>query len=141
MLILVLLTFLGIGAATISSIQVRMAANDRNFKRAFYLAESAAMEAVQRIENTAENDLRSGSISWINSQAALSGVDAAGWNGSQSSSSSLDPGTRYGAVDQGVAAGSSLGMGDTNLRSYDVYGRYGGPRGSCLVEVGYRKRF
>jgi hypothetical protein len=123
-------------------IEVRVAANDRLFKQGFYLAESAAMEAAQRIEDTSDASLRSGSVAWINSQATLiSDIEASGWSGSGTSISSIDTNTRYGAVGQGVAAGSSLGMGGSNLRSFAVFGRFGSPRGRCLVEAGYKKRF
>ena len=141
-LMLALLTFLGIGASTIAAIQVRTAANDRIFRQGFYLAESAVMEAVQRIENAGEAALRSGSLPWINTEASVvADMDAAGWSGPGSACSSTDANTRYAAVDRGVAHGSSLGLGGTNLYSYVVLGRFGGPRGRCLVEAGYRKRF
>jgi hypothetical protein len=142
MLMLVLLTFLGIGATTISMIEVRVAANDRIFKQGFYLAESAAMEAAQRIEDAADESLRSKSISWISLQeSAMADINGSAWSGSNSSLSSIDGNTRYAAADQGIAAGSSLGMGGNNLHSYAVFGRFGGPRGRCLVEAGYRRRF
>ncbi len=142
MLMLVLLTFLGIGATTVSMIEVRVAANDKIFKQGFYLAESAAMEALQRIEDASADTLRSGSISWFASQPEdISEISGSGWSGSVSSVSSMDGDTRYSAVNQGVSSGSSLGMGGSNLHSFAVFGRFGGPRGRCLVEAGYRKRF
>ena len=142
MLMLVLLTFLGMSATTISMIEVKSAANDKIFKQGFYLAESAAMEAAQKIEDAPVETLCSRSISWICTQEGMvDDIGAPGWSGSASSCSSLDNNTRFAAVDQGIAAGSSLGMGENNLHSYVVFGRFGGPRGRCLVEAGYRKRF
>jgi hypothetical protein len=123
-------------------IEVKSAANDKIFKQGFYLAESAAMEAAQRIEDASIETLCSGSISWISTQEGiLADIEAPGWNGSASSCSSIDNNTRFGAVDQGIAPGSSLGMGKSNLHSYVVFGRFGGPRGRCLVEAGFRKSF
>lgn len=142
MIMLILLTFLGIAATTISMIEVQCAANDKIFKQGFYLAESAVMEAAQRIENAPVDTLRSGSISWICTQPAMfADIGSSGWSGSASSCSSLDNHARYAAVYQGVAAGSSLGMGGSRLHSYLILGRYGGQKGLCLVEAGYRKRF
>jgi|GEM_PF-5565491 len=142
MLMLVLLTFLSMSALTISIIEIKSAANNKIFKQGFYLAESAAVEAAYRIENASVEILRSGSIPWIGTEPGkIAGIEAPGWSGSASSRSLLDEHTRYAAVDQGVAPGSSLSMGGSTLHSYAVFGRFGGPRGRCLVEVGYRRIF
>ncbi|HDR15352.1 MAG TPA: hypothetical protein ENN79_07730, partial [Desulfobacteraceae bacterium] len=123
MLMLALFTMLGIGASAVSIIEVKTAANDKIFKEGFYLAESAAMEAVQRIENTSGEVLSSGSIPWISTRSGTT-IDVASsiWNGSNSSCSSMEGNTRYAAVDQGIAAGSSLGMDESRLHSYTVFG-------------------
>jgi type IV pilus assembly protein PilX len=142
MIMLVLLTFLGMGSTMISMIEIRSAANDKRIKQGFYLAESAAMEAAHRIENASAEALRSGSISWICTRPEMiADIGAPGWSGSASSCSSLDKRARYAAVYQGIATGHSLGMGETKLHSYVVFGRFGGPNGRCLVEAGYRRRF
>ena len=139
MLTLVLLTFLGIGTSKVATIQQRIAGNDRAVKQGLYLAESAAMEAVQIMENGME--LSSGSVPWINSRASVvNHMEAEGWRGPASSPSRLESNTRFAAVDLGIARGSSIGKGGTNLRHYKVLGRFGGQRGRCLIEVGYKKR-
>jgi len=141
MLTLVLLTFLGIGTSKVATIQQRMAGNDRAVKQGLYLAESAAMEAVQIMENDNGTELNSGSVPWINSRASvINHMDAEGWLGPASSPSGLESDTRFAAVDLGIALGSSIGKGGSNLRHYKVLGRFGGRRGRCLVEVGYKKR-
>ena len=53
----------------------------------------------------------------------------------------MDNVTRYSAVDRGVAGGSSLVLGETNLHTYAVFGRYQGNFGESFIEVGYKKRF
>ena len=142
MMMLVLLTCLALGSSMIAMIEARMAAGDRFFSQGLYLAESAAMEGIRRIEAAAEDTLKSGLFAWVTDQTGvIDRMDAPGWGGSASAPSLLDGRARYGALYRGVAPGSSLGMGESRLHSYSVFGRFEDRRGRCLVEIGYRKRF
>ena len=142
MLMLVLLTLMGMSAVTTSNVEIRIASNEKAMARNFYLAEAAAMEAAQRIENTAEATLRARSDAWVNAgTVAMGDPGTTAWGDSNSAVSVIDNVTRYAAVDRGVAGGSSLVLSETNLHTYSVFGRYQGNFGESFIELGYKKRF
>ena len=44
-------------------------------------------------------------------------------------------------LETGIAPGSSMSIGGSNLHEYAIYGLYKTADSESLVEVGYRKRF
>ena len=142
LVILMLLTVLGISATTTSTVEVQIAGNESMYKRNFYLAEAAAMEAAQRIDDADDDDLvpLTTSFGWLEDDTVdMTDPDIMEAN---STTSSLNPNTRYGVVAHGVAPGSSLDMAtQTQLFEFAVYGLYTSDIGQSHIGIGYRKRF
>jgi len=148
LVLLVALTLLGLTVGTISEVEIQIAGNERRYKENLYVAEAAAMQCAQTMEETA--DLDPTAVVWIN---AIGTVDPANirddgwWNDGNSTvvDVAIDPDgtTRYLAVEEGVAEGTSLDMTKTVLRSYAIYGKRYDPanpnRGRSIVRIGFRK--
>lgn len=141
LILLMLVTLMGVSITQTASIEMRVAGNERDYKQNFYLAEAAAMEALQRLDNAGEDDLKPATTTfgWLYDTStdledkptmAASGVV-----------SPLDPNTRYGAVARGITGGASLSMTSTSqLFSFDAYG-YSEDRGRAHIVAGYKRRF
>lgn len=66
LMMLVLITIIGISAINMSMIEGSIVRTDGLYKRNFYLAESAAYEAAQRLENTEMSETDpTGSVAWV----------------------------------------------------------------------------
>ena len=153
LLILAFLSIIGVSATTTSTIEVQIAGNDRTFKRNFYKAEAGAMEAAQRLENETDTNVLTNRtpvyLTAFDSTADMTLSsnwdydDTGGNDNAETANASIDPnGTTYfSIVDKGIADGSSLSLGSSNLHEYTIYGLYKSTDGESLVEVGYRKRF
>ena len=153
LIFLVLLTVLGMSAISTSSIEVQIAGNGMRYKQNLYLAEAAAMEAVQRLEDGVEANITVGNPSaftWMNGDADVSvpvGQVTNPWQevGNMQASAVSDPvsGTnpQFAAVSRGITGGTSLGVTTpSQLYTFDVYGIYSG-NGLSQVVLGYKKRF
>jgi len=147
LILLVALTILGITIATTSEVEIQIAGNERLYKENLYNAEAAAMECAQTMDETA--DLDPAVIAWIKpiGTVTLANIRDDAWFDANSTAvdAAIDPdgNTRYLAVEEGVAEGTSLDMTKTTLRSYAIYGkRYnsGNPsQGRSIVKIGFRK--
>ena len=149
LLIMVLLTILGIAATNTAIMEMQISANERDYKRNFYRAEGAVMEAAQILENeTDKEELLPG----ITTNPWLKSVDdsayptpydlmtVAGLASLDDSSSEV----HYATFSRGVvkgAKGASLSMSGTTVREYSVYGRSEERAGDVMIEIGYKKRF
>ena len=148
LVLLVLLTFLGMSATTTSSIEVQIARNDRIYKQNFYLAEGAAMTALQTLEDAAPANLMptTTTFSWLTTSAVDMSNPATMITYDDQGPGNLgtlaiDPNARYGVVSHGIAPGASyLITSPTRLYEYSVYGLYSG-NGQSHIVMGYRKRF
>lgn len=146
LMILVLLTVLGISATRTTEIELQIAQNENMFKQNLYLAECAAMAGAQMMENETDiTKLKTLSLNWLHSSLPDTDIRSdTNWSPSNNNSNQiLDETTRYLAVYQGIASGSSLDIGgqSTSLHQYVIYGCSTKNHGEALVEVGYRKRF
>ena len=153
LLMLAFLSILGVSATTTSTIEVQIAGNDRAFKQNFYKAEAGAMEAAKRLENETDTTVLINRtpiyLTLFDSAVDMTQSskwdydDAGGDDNAETADVSIDPGgtTYLSIVDIGIAAGSSLSLGSTNLHEYAIYGLYKSTDGESLVEVGYRRRF
>lgn len=66
LLMLVLVTIIGVSAINMTTIESTIVRTDGLYKRNFYVAESAAYEAAQRLENTAMTETNpTGGVAWI----------------------------------------------------------------------------
>jgi Tfp pilus assembly protein PilX len=148
MLILVLLTLLGVSASTNTAVELKIADNDRSHKINVYRAESAAMMAAQRMENTTNvMTLIDLSENWLQPADFLKSPNpniqsATVWDATNNTSAQgMDGNNRYLVVYRGVSTGSSLDMSGSTLHEYELYGRSVSRRGTAIVQLGYKKRF
>jgi hypothetical protein len=160
MIMLALLTIMGISATNTSTIEVQIAANDRFYKQNLCVAEGAAMECIQRLENGGEEmkEMTSTRDVWLIDESNFnrSGVSVPGadnitdddnWNGSDMGAAQscevamLEPNgnSRFMAFYGGIAEGSSLDMTKSTVYEYRVFGRSTRNYGLVIIGVGYRK--
>ena len=144
LIILVFLTLIGITISATTEVEIQIAGNERLYKDNLYTAEAGAMECAQVMEELASLD-PSGNP-WIEplGSTTLDEIrDVNFWDDTNSQLSTIDGNTRYMAVEEGVAEGTTLDMTKTTLRSYSIYGRrYDAAqpnKGRGIVRVGYRK--
>ena len=149
MLILALLSIISIAASNTANIEVLIAGNEYGHKQNFYLAEGAAMEAVDKLE--AISDPYDTPIVWIEKLMRVLGDDNLNeyWvkleyhdpNGAVPAASSADmDNTHYIAGAEGIVGGASLGLGGSSVHGYAIYGRCEN-NGVVSIKVGYRKAF
>jgi Tfp pilus assembly protein PilX len=146
LMMLVFLTLLGISATSTTLTEMRIAENENMFRQNLYSAECAAMAGAQALENETDiSALEDLSPGWLHSSLPDSDIRSdTNWDPSNGYSNQvLDETTRYLAVYQGVANGSSLDIGaqPTSLHDFLIYGCSTKNHGEALIEVGYRKRF
>jgi Tfp pilus assembly protein PilX len=151
LIILVFLTLIGISITVTTEVEIQIAGNERLYKNNLYTAEAAAMECAQKMEEEANLDPSAPGNEYI--RPLVPGVtkdnilDDSWWDNtvSQTVDDSVDPdgNTRFFAVEEGVAEGTTLDMTKTTLRSYTIYGRkFNAARpnlGRSIVRIGYRK--
>ncbi len=138
MMLLALLTIISIAASNTARTEVRIAGNDLTYQRNLYLAEGAAMEAIDRLANDADPrglgfvvpglkvvDDQNYVNHWVEAQSVI--FDTSG-------------NTRFIAGYQGTPAGFSLSMGQPKVHEFAVYGRTQ-KRGDTTIKIGYRKAF
>ena len=146
LIMLVFLTLLGISATSTTQTEMCIAQNENTFRKNLYSAECAAMAGAQALENETDvSALENLSPDWLHSSLPDSDIRSdTNWDPSNGHSNQvLDETTRYLAVYQGIAGGSSLDIGaqSTSLRDFVIYGCSTTNHGEALIEVGYRKRF
>ncbi len=161
LLVLLLLTFVALMATDTTTTEKAVVRSDAVFERNFYLAESAAMEGIQKLAN--ENSpqellaplLTSGAknanlLRAANSQEPdndVANLDLSGDNEVDSNdfleTSQLDSknSTYRAVVQEPIQSGNSLGMESSRLYDYVAYGYSEGNRGRALVKIGFKKRF
>jgi len=146
LVILALLVIIGISATTTSNIENLVTRNVEQYTVALYLAEAAAMEGIQSLDDVAPNP-RDNPPGWLNpTMDAVTDADILDdnyWAGG----APYTPGAGVGSSQllgesHGVVGGSSLDMGKSNVYGYTIYGRGQAPTGGLvLVGVGYRRAF
>jgi hypothetical protein len=147
LIILVFLTLIGISISVTTEVEIQIAGNERLYKDNLYTAEAAAMHCAQKMEE--ETSLDPTAWPYINPLGSVTKNDILNdgyWDNTVSElASQVDPdlNTRYLAVEEGVAEGTTLDMTKTTLRSYTIYGRkFNAARpnlGRSIVRVGYRR--
>jgi hypothetical protein len=149
MMILTLIAIMAMSLSRTTTIELQIVRNDTEKRLQFYLAEAAAREAAQEVENMAPPLLSDiSAISWINAtELDLNALDlyAAGnlWI-----KSAVDE-TTAGTVEVGYTVVDETGPIDlsaaSNMHQYAIVGMYDVPngmkQGQVLVEIGYRRRF
>ena len=140
-MLLALVTIISIAASNTARTEVQIAANDLIYQRNLYLAEGAAMEAVDQLQN--DPDPRG--LAFVESGIKVINDDNYGvdWEtNSQAVTATMDSGgkTRFRAGYEGTPAGFSLGMGKSRVHGFAVYGRTE-KQGVTTIKVGYRRAF
>jgi Tfp pilus assembly protein PilX len=140
-MLLALLTIISIAATNTANTEVQIAGNDMVYQRNLYLAEGAAMEAIDRLQNDPAPrglpfvepgiqtiDDQNFTDNWeTKSQAVTTTIDASGK-------------TRFRAGYAGTPAGYSLGIGKPRVHEFAVYGRTE-KQGVTTIKIGYRRAF
>lgn len=143
LVLLMLVTLMGMAITQITGIEMRIAANERDYKRTFYLAEAAVMESLQRLKNADPQDLKTSTTTfeWLHDTDTNLENQNTMKNTEISSEASFDPNTRFAVTALGVTGGSSLSMTTSSrLYSFDAYG-YAEQRGRAHIVGGYKRRF
>jgi Tfp pilus assembly protein PilX len=140
-MLLALLTIISIAATHTASTEVQIAGNDTLYQRNFYLAEGAAMEAIDRLQN----DPNPRGLSFVESGIQVIDDDnfTDDWETkSQAITATMDASgkTRFRVGYEGTPAGHSLGIGRARLHGFVVYGRTE-KQGVTTIKIGYRKAF
>ena len=139
MMLLALLTIISVVASNTSRTEVQIAGNDLTYQRNLYLAEGAAMEAVDRLKN----DGNPRSLAFV--VPGLKVIDDQNymdhWDGkAQSATFDTTGKTRFMVGYEGPPPGYSLGMGQPKVHGFAIYGRTE-KQGITTVKIGYRKAF
>jgi hypothetical protein len=151
LLIMAAISIFGIAGLNISSVELKISANERLMRETFYLTESAAFEGVQRLANAPRIDLEDKIYFWHHRGDAADSDkidfrdpqqwDIDGLEGDNAQPSALDDKSYFSAVEHRLAAGSSAIVTEPRLYLNQVYGlchKYGA---SDLVEIGYQLRY
>ena len=181
LIVLVMLTIIGTVSTSNTVFELQIVRNEAIYRRNFYRAESAIVEAAQRLEtsNAADSLPISTPYNWLNNAVVapdmyvyvggLAVADMDSWkqdtdppvwidppnwtpdgNTKSAASNNMDDpadqrnNTRYTAICDGIAAGSSLSMTNgSNLYAYSVYGLFDSTadQGRSLIKMGYYKVF
>ena len=141
LMMLGLLTVISIAASNTANTEVQIAGNDAVYQRNLYLAEGAALQAVDVLEN----DPNPRELAFVD--PGLKTIDDENFTNdweanSQPITTSLDSSgkTRFRAGYEGTAAGFSLGIGTPKVHEFAVYGRTQ-KQGVTTIKIGYRRAF
>ena len=152
LLVLIAVTILGIAGIQTSIIELKISSNERQMREGFFLAESAAMDGVQRMASMMNKDLNDPSEFWYHSKRDSDGTDLDfrdpgkwikdGDNDMHNClGSAIDPSTFVAAMEWKVASASSLVMTETRLYQNRIYGLCTKYDADNLVEIGYNLRY
>jgi hypothetical protein len=165
LLILLLLTFVAITATDTTITEKAAVRSEAIFEQDFYLAESAALEGIQKMENQDDpEELLAPLIeSGAENEGLLASEDTSAEEGDDKDQvatdvdgdtvieddeiaasmdpSELDADTYRMVVQRPIASGSSLGMGSSRLYEYTSYGYSMANDGRAMINIGYKKRF
>jgi Tfp pilus assembly protein PilX len=137
MMILALLTIFGVAASRTANTEIAVAANELVYQQNFYMAEGAAMEAVDRLANA--DDMEDDPPAWLDLTpgAMHEGNVDSYWDVAGIANDLDETGnTRFIAGIENVAQGSSLDMDKPKAYIIGIYGRCK-KNGVSMIKVGY----
>jgi hypothetical protein len=142
-MLLALLTIISIAATNTANTEVQIAGNDAVYQRNLYLAEGAAMEAIDHLQNDSNPRELEFVVPGLKAIDDLTYMDH--WDkdpGGKKGISALDAAgdTRFVAGYEGAPAGYSLGMGKPKVHEFAIYGRTE-KQGATTIKIGYRRAF
>jgi hypothetical protein len=139
LMLLALLTIISIAATNTANTEVQIAGNDAVYQRNLYLAEGAAMEAVDRLQNVsnplAELEFVVPGLKTIDDSTYIDH-----WDKSLGAELDATGNTRFVAGYEGTPTGYSLGLGKPKVHGFVIYGR-AEKQGVTTIKIGYRKAF
>jgi type II secretory pathway component PulK len=151
LMVMASLTIFGIMSLNSSILEIQIGRNERELREAFYLAEGAVMEGLQRLVTLSRKDLDEQFAVWHHPIGTLQSEgldfrnadiwDADGREEDNALTCSFSPHTYSAAVEYSVATGGSLIQTDTRLYQNRVYGlcrQYGADH---LIEIGVYLRY
>jgi len=151
LLVMVSLAIFGIMSLNSSIVEIQIGSNERQLREAFYLAEGAVMEGIQRLVALSLRDLDEQFAVWHHPIGSLQSEgtdfrnpdiwDADGREEDNALACSFSPYTYTAAVEYAVATGGSLIQTDTRLYQNRVFGlcrQYGADH---LIEIGVYLRY
>jgi Tfp pilus assembly protein PilX len=138
---LALLTLLGIAVTKTAEMELQIAGNEKVHKENLFLAEAAAVEFAQEMEN--DPDLGNNpSIKGFGNVSNNDVGESTYWETETNSyQSPVDPSTRFIAVHGGATSGHSIDMTKSRVNVYRIYGRCTRKNALAIIEIGYRKAF
>jgi len=148
LVLLVLISIIGISASRVANTEIGMARNEVIYHRNFFLAEGAAMEAADRLANTA--DLKNNMPVWM--ERAAGALDYTNlrtyFNHAAIPSATVIPQaseldlnrTLFVAGVDGTAPGEGLDPDRPKIHAISVYGRCEWD-GVSIIKVGYRAAY
>jgi hypothetical protein len=144
LMILVLLTIIGVVSINYSNTEVQIAGNELVSQQNFYMAEGAALLAIEELESKTVDIKNNVAIDWLEDDtledmsAYIFAQDF--WDGAVTlipEPTDLDD-SQFVAHSAGVAFGSSLDVTATTVHAFSLYGRCAPPqRGATTVHIGY----
>jgi hypothetical protein len=151
LLVMVSISILGVMSLNISSVELEISKNERLMREAFYLAESAALEGVQRLVDAPRIDLEDKIYAWHHDEDTVDcdqidfrdpqQWDIDGRDEDNAKQSALDPQSYFVAVEHRLATGSSAVVTESRLYMNQVYGLCRKHKALDLVEIGYQLRY
>ena len=144
MMLLALITIISVAASNTARTEVQVAGNNLIYQRNLYLAEGAAMQAVDLLEN-ATNPRDPDEVAFLHPE--LKAVTDKNYKNDWEEKSELVTGdldssgkTSFRAGYEGTPPGYSLGVGKPKVHGFAVYGRTE-KQGATTVKIGYRRAF
>jgi Tfp pilus assembly protein PilX len=144
MMLLALITIISVAASNTARTEVQVAGNDLTYQRNLYLAEGAAMQAVDLLHN-ATNPRDTVEVPFVH--PGLKAIDDDNFKDDWDENSlpvatSLDSSdkTRFRAGYEGTPPGYSLGLGKPRVHGFVIYGRTE-KQGVTTIKIGYRRAF
>ena len=163
LLMLAALTIIGIAATNTTVLEMHISGNDKTAKINFFAAESAALEAAQKVINESDeqkilpetNPSPSSSDLVRTAQQAETVFEKDKLNLDLNGDRQIDQADNFPSAGvsvanatvghlvtlNGVESGSSLGVGSSRLYDYTAYGVVISSKGKKIVKVGLKKRF
>ena len=133
---LTLLTLIGISATTTSTIEIRIAGNEKVHTQNLYLAEGSAMRCVQQIDDDPDPANITG---YMNEKDSMTEADIRALSFTNYTNAAVTTGTGAAAINEGIVG--SMKMGQPSLHGYSVYGWCTLNDGLVIVELGYRTAY
>lgn len=151
LLVMAALTVLGVMSMHSGLIELQLVRNGKEGTKRFYLAESAALEGIQRIADTDSIDLEDKILQWHHAMVDVekSEIDFRkpeawrkdGKKGDNAISGTVEKNVYIAAVEWRLATGSSAIVTGSRLYMNRIYGLCNRDEHPFIVEVGYYKRY